>query len=924
MRRTARGSGSAIRFALFALGVVPGALGAQDAGEGNGGPALASSSRPTLRTEARSGDIRIDGRLDEPAWERAAVARGFVQSEPIEGLPAEHDTEVRVLFDEDAIYVAARMWDTDPESIGRRLVRRDEPGDFDWFAISLDPNLDQRTGYSFQVSAAGVQADQYLHRDGDEDSAWDAVWRSAVTIDESGWSAEIRIPLSQIRYQASADPQTWGINFTRRRLASNEISHFALRSRLQEGRVSQFGRLEGVRVASSSRRVEVRPYALSSYHNGPTEEGNPFFGGREGSVRAGTEVRLGLGPAFTLDATVNPDFGQVEGDPAVINLSAIETRFGEQRPFFVEDGQVFSFGLSGGSNELFYSRRIGRSPSGRGPAGADFFEAPDAANIIGAAKLTGRTASGLSLGMLTAMTQAESGRAFFVAEESFEDYVAEPQTRYGVVRLLQDLNHGASQVGGIFTALQRTLPGEGSFDFLPAEAYSAGLNFQHQWGGRRWALNGFLAGSLVMGDSTALIRVQRAQNHYFQRPDATRRQVDSTATSMAGYEWRLQVNQQNTQPWTWSVWAAQVSDGFEVNDLGFSRNRERLDGGARLGYRVIQPGRLFRSYDIGFFNFHNFSHEALDQIGSWGSWKDAYQSGSFNLNARGTLLNYWGGDFDVSYSPDRYAFGRLQGGPAVKQPGGIGARLGIETDNRKSVSYQGGVGLRQGFDRSGDEINVFGSLSLRPSPRLEIELLPRYSKESDGGQYVGAFDQVPYEPTFGRRYLLADLERTTMSLESRLNLAFTPTLTFQLFAQPLLSSGDFVTYKQLVAPRTYEFDVFEPGTMGTVAGTPSCVGGRICETADAAGNRVQHLDFNGDGRVDASFKDRDFNVRSLVGSAVLRWEYRPGSTVFLVWQRSQANELPVGDFELMRDLVGLLGAPAHNRLILKANYWLEL
>ncbi len=896
-------------------GAVPTA--AQEGATG-GGSGSGMADGAVIRTSAVRAvvEVDIDGRIEEESWSSAKAITNFVQGEPTEGVPAEYDTEVKIIFGEDAIYVAARMWD-EPEAVARQLVRRDDRGNFDWFAVALDTNLDRRTGYNFQVSAAGVQRDEYLFDDSQSDGAWDAVWESGVQIDADGWTAEIRIPYSQIRYSSSAESQSWGVNFARRRQANNELSYWALRSRLQQGVVSQFGQLDDVLVTQGARRIEARPYVLSSLHQGPADADNPFFDGREGQLRVGTDLRVGLGSAFSLDATINPDFGQVEADPAVINLSAFETFFEERRPFFVEDSNLLRFGLSGGRNDLFYSRRIGRSPQGGAPSGSLYEDVPTAATILGAAKITGRTEGGLSVGGLAALTREETGWAYLGDEEGTSRYIAEPQGRFGVLRLQQDFNGGASTVGGIVTAMNRGLPADGSFDFLPSSAYTAGLRFEHQWGDRTWALEGFAAGSVVRGDSTAITRIQRSSNHFFQRPDATRQSVDSTATSISGLEWRLQFEKRRGEHWTWSVWAAQLTDGFEINELGFSQNRERLDGGFRVGYREIEPGSLFRNYNVSFFTYHNWSHEALDEVGSWTSWKQAHTSGSFNLNSRGEFLNNWGANVDLSYSPDNYSRTATRGGPVMLDPGSWRVSSRMNTDRRKPVNFSANVQYRSGLQGSGDEFSVGGGIEMRPTANTEISVQPRWSSESNAAQYVTTSDALFFGPTYGDRYLFAELERKSLSMETRVNVSFSPTLTFQLFAQPLLSSGDYVRYRQLAEAGSYDFLDFQQGELsGDGLG---CVGGTICRDA----TDEQYVYFDGDGVADDSFGDRDFNVRSLVGNAVLRWEYRPGSTLFLVWQRQQRGREAVGDFDFGRDWGGLWGAPAENVFIVKMNYWLD-
>lgn len=898
--------------------------------QGGQGLARRASNAPPLRPRLEAGqlvgEISIDGRLDEEAWVQASVASGFIQGTPVEGIPAEEDTEVRILIGKGAIFVGARMYESDPSTIVRRLVRRDQEGIYDYVSISLDPNRDLRTGYYFRVTASNVQVDQYYYNDQRLDRAWNAVWESAVHTDEQGWTAEIRIPLSQIRYESTDDVQTWGVNFARKRMSSNETSYFSLRSRTREGFVSQFGTLEGVRIPQQSMRIEARPYVLSGLHTGPAERGDPFFDGSKTDGRIGTDLRFGLGSAFTLDATINPDFGQVEADPAVINLSAFETRFEERRPFFVEDAQVFDFGLglTGRGDELFYSRRVGRAPQGYAPWDADYSETPTDATILGAAKVTGRTQSGLSLGVLAAITDREKGRAYYDEEGRYQSFLVEPRAQFGVVKLQQDFNGGASQVGGIVTAMGRELPDAGTFDFLSSQAFSTGVRFQHQWNDRDWSLAGFFAGSHVRGDSAAIIRIQRSSNHYYQRPDATRFGVDSTAASLTGAQWRLHLSRQNGVNWTGSTWIGETTDGLEVNDLGYSRSSENLEAGASVNYREIRPSDWYKSYNFLFWAAGSWSHEALDQMGSWESWENARLTGTANLTSRSTFINDWVGDFTVTFSPDHYNYSATRGGPVMLDPGSWTVRGNINTDARKAVSFRTGFSRRIGFRDSGEEFSVNGRMSLKPSSQLDVSVAPRFSMQTVTDQYVLSTSTLPYGPTFDRRYVFGEIERRTFSMETRVNWTFSPSLSFQLFAQPLISSGDYVTYKQLSETRSYEFDSFEEGAFSSSDGIVSCGGAQICTEIEADGDRRQHVDFDEDGLADYSFSDRDFNIRSLVGNAVLRWEYHPGSTIFFVWQRRQAGSLAAGDFDFDRDLNALFAAPSDDRFMVKVNYWLGM
>ncbi|HUH13753.1 MAG TPA: DUF5916 domain-containing protein [Longimicrobiales bacterium] len=928
-----RGSGCAVRARtsphglawrlLLALAMTPAAAAAQ---EGDGG-AMAVSADLLGPREAEAaplrGAIRVDGRLSEEAWAAAPPVSRFVQGEPIEGARPQQRTEVRILFDDEALYIGARLYESDPSRIGRQLTRRDEPGQFDYFMVGLDPNRDRRTGYSFRVSAAGVQRDAYLYDDVRQDESFDAVWESAVSVDEEGWSVEMRIPLSQIRYDPSNDPQTWGVNFERRRLHSNEKTFFVLESRQRHGKVSIFAPLGGLELAGDGGgRLELRPYTLLRGRTGEAASGDPFFDGREGDAAVGLDLRYGLGTAFTLDATVNPDFGQVEVDPAVINLGAFETRFDEKRPFFVEDGRVFDFSLSGRENNLFYTRRIGRRPTRTSLSGSTFRDAPDASTILGAAKLTGRTAGGLSVGLLAALTGEETGRAYFEGADSIASFLAEPRTAFGVVRLQQDLRGGASTVGGIVGGLRRDLPEDGAFDIIPEDAVSAGVDFEHTWGQRQWALTGFLAGSSVRGEPAAITRIQRSAGHYFQRPDAPDLEVDSTATALRGAEWRLQLDRRSGRNWTGGVWLGQRTPGFEPNELGYTQGSERLDGGMRVTYREIEPIWIFRDYRVSAFTYHNWRHEALHDPWSAASWGHAHKSGAVNLSSSFTLLNYWTLNADVSYSPEFYSDMATRGGPLMTDPSRWSLNLRGNTDQRRAVSLSPSVRVVEGA--GGSMVRVDTDVVVRPSPRFELSVGPAYSLQRDHDQYVTSTGVLPYAPTFGRRYLFADLDRRTLSLETRLSYTFTPTLTLQLFAQPLVSGGDYVTYKQLSAAESFDFHAFRPGAAVPADGAVACVGGDICAIAGEGGERTQHVDFDGDGVADYAFADRDFNIRSLRGNAVLRWEYRPGSTLFVVWQQQRYRSLPTGEFSAATDARELFDAPAENLLIIKANYWLSL
>lgn len=886
---------------------------------GTGLPAIARAAR-------LEGDISIDGRIDEAAWQAAPAIVDFVQGEPTEGSPPSEATEVRVLFDDGSIYVAARMYETDASTVHDQLVRRDERGAFDHFAVSLDPNLDGLTGYQFQVAASGSQRDAFLFGDVQEDSDWDAVWDSGVQRDEQGWTVEIRIPLSQIRYEAHDGEQTWGINFERRRLEANEVAYFSLQSRTERGRVSQFGTIDGLQMGRASRRLEVQPFVVSQVNTAPAVPGNPLFSGSEFKPRVGADVSVGVGSAFSLDATFNPDFGQVEVDPEVINLTAFETFFPEKRPFFVQDARIFEFagsrgGRGGSGKTMFFSRRIGREPQGFGPFDANFRDSPSQNTILGAAKFTGRTSGGLSVGGLAALTAEENGRAYYTEGDSITSFVAQPAAAHGVIRLQQDFRDGGSKIGLIGTGIDRQLPSSGSFDYLPRRAFSFGVDFDHQWGGSRardFRFWGFYAGSYVSGSTTAITGLQRSSLHYFQRPDASYLGVDSTATSLYGADWRLQVERQSARHWTYGFWTGQQTPRFNINDMGFITSGEKMDVGARLTYREIQPGSLFRNYSISFFTYHYLRHSLLHDGFSDGGFARAYDTGAFWLSSNLTFLNNWSAELRTSFNPQAQSDTQTRGGPLMMTPARWNVSGSFNTDRRAKISLRPSGSYTRGSRNAGYNVRAGIGINMRPSSNWEFSIGPSFSRSRNAAQYVTASGAVPFEPTYGSRYIFGNLLRNSVSMDTRLNVAFSTDMSLQLFLQPLISTGDYLSYRQLQGAETYDLADFAEGQAIDDGSGVMCVGGTTC-----ADSGLRYFDFTGDGSPDHVTSDRNFNIRSVRGNAVFRWQYRPGSEIFLVWQHSRRDRQAYGDLDFGRDIGGLFSAPSENVFIFKLSHYLS-
>ncbi|MGM0668598.1 MAG: DUF5916 domain-containing protein [Gemmatimonadota bacterium] len=871
---------------------------------------------PVIRAHRITEQIHLDGQLDEEAWRRAAPATVFTQLDPWEGEPATEDTEVYILFDDQALYVGAVL--RDGNGVSTRLGRRDGfLMDSDWLTISLDSYNDHRSGFKFEVNPSGVRGDEALSGGQDRrgDSSWDPVWEAATAIHEWGWSAEIRIPFSQLRFR-NTDDQVWGIQITRDIARNREKQLFSFTPKEEAGGIARYGHLVGIRDLHQSRRLEILPYVQGRAEivdvdfdedagfKDPYRDGSDFFYGM------GLDLKYGLSSNLTLNATVTPDFGQVEVDPAVVNLTAFETRFDEKRPFFVEGASIFSFGGSGGhggggggmfggggggggGTQLLYSRRIGGTPRGDVPDEAVYEDGPDQTTILSAAKLTGRTAGGWSLGIMEAVTGEET--ANFITEDRIRGEAAvAPLANYLVGRVRKDFRSGQTTVGAIGTAVNRDLSDEALSSELRASAYSGGLDFFHEWGNRTWSLSGHLAGSRIMGEASVIENAQTSSARYFQRPDAGHVTLDPSATSLTGYTGEISFRRQAGLHWRGRAELKATSPGFEVNDLGFQRDADRREAEFSLEYQENRPGDLLRNWEISASPRASWNFDG-DRVGT-----------TLSFRSRLTFLNYW--SLNPSYTRDFESYDdRLTwGGPLARKPAEDRLSLWVSSDFSKP--YNGMISVSHQWDAAGGEqTSLRGRISLRPTSAFDLSLGPNLTLNRAAAQYIGSREDPLATHTYGERYIFGELEQTTLSLETRLNVTFTPNLTLELFAQPFMASGDYGTLKELRAPGTFEFNRY-----GIDAGTIQ---------ADEEGDYL--VDPDGTGPAEPfSVSNRDFNRVSLRGTGVIRWEWRPGSTLFLVWQQSRSHHYEDGNFDFRRDSDAMWGARADNVFMVKATYWI--
>lgn len=866
---------------------------------------------PVALATRLSQEITVNGVLDESAWTFASPIADLTQTLPNEGDPVSEYTEVRVLYDDAAIYIGVRLDDRSP--VTTRLARRDSGlGDSDRFVLMLDSYHDHETAYRFWTNPSGVKGDAIVtgNQSGRGDSSWDPVWEVATSVTESGWVVEMRIPFSQLRFGRDLE-QTWGIQVERFIHRNQEDAAFPFTPLLERAGVSRFAHLEGLSGVEPGQRLELLPYAVARGEYlqlkspaGVTFE-NPFRSGKDHFGGMGLDLKYRLASNVTLDATVNPDFGQVELDPSVINLTAFETRYNERRPFFVEGADIFSFGEGGPSGsvgrppEIFYSRRIGRSPRGAVPHQAVFSDVPTATTILGAAKVTGRFGDGWTVGIMEAVTQEEVGA--FVDETQKSDRIAvEPAGNHLVGRLRRQIRGGASRFGVIGTAANRDVVGGNFENRLHSSAYAGGFDFAHESLDRTWLFTGALAGSYVGGDPSRITLTQRSSARYYQRPDADHVEVDPLGTSLDGLYAMGYIGKQAGN-FTMRNGFAYISPGFEVNDLGFQSDADRILFDTHYQYTQPTPGRFLRRWSV------NGSPDA-----KWNTAGDRVFA-NFNTQASLTFLNYWSTSFRAQFDPwvddDRLT----RGGPMAREPGSFNGRFRLSSDSRRTVTTSANYSWTS-YDAGAWNRQVSFNASARVSERWTFSVGPSYSRSHSVSQYVSRINDPLATSTFGSRYVFSDLDRTTFSMNGRLNVTFTPTISLQLYVEPFISVGNYGALKEFATPGTFDFIEY-----GTDAGT-------IEETTSGS----YEIDPDGVGAAPAfEIRNRDFSYRSLLGNAVFRWDWRPGSTLFLVWQQRRINRLAAGDhsgvgeFDLWRDADAMFDFKPDNIFMVKMNYWLN-
>ena len=809
---------------------------------------------------------RISGDEHAPLWERAQLIDGFRVFDPTEDGAPSMRTTAKVAYDEKNLYVLVRAYDPHPDSIVALLSRRDVRTASEWIKIMIDAYHDKRSGVELAVNPVGVKRDYAIYNDGDEDESWDGIWDVATRIDKDGWVAEFKVPLSQLRF-SNQPSNTFGLMIWRDIARTQERQSWPSYKRNKAGLASQFGEVTGIEGIATPRRLEIIPYSVSKdfQQERALAAGTRFD--RVTTQTLGADVKIGLSSNLTLDATINPDFGQVEADPASLNLSAFELFFQERRPFFTEGAGIFnSFSINcnnGSCSGLLYSRRIGRSPQLSGYYGDA--TTPQQTPITAAAKLTGRLPGGLSIGVLDAVTErvvAPGGQTL------------EPQGNYFVTRLMQDLNGGASGVGLMLTATNRSLDGN-SDAYLRRAAYTGGVDARHRFFGNNYEVTGWIVGSSVSGAAPAIAALQQNSVHGLNRPGSGL-DFDPNRTSLEGFGANASLSKNGGGITRFNLSYQRLSPGFEINDLGFLPRVDQQGLYGSFSFQMQKPTALYRQW---YLNFNAYRQWTTGGLGT---------SGGGNINTFMQLSNYWGAfaGAEINNLVPSFDDRSARGGPAVRQSSQGSSWIGFHGDDRKVIVPNFEMDWFSADEGHSHGISFNPGFSFRATSRMQGRMSAGYSRNTQDAQWYGNYGVIGVDTT---HYSFARLEQRTINVTARMDVTMTPSLTLQLYAQPFITTGHYSNWRELRDPGNEDYaQRFRP----------------FSTSSDALG---------------------DFNYKQFRSNTVLRWEYRPGSTLFFVWtQGRQQYDIDLGTFNARNDATNLFRTQPNNTFLVKASYWFSL
>ena len=825
----------------------------------------------------------IDGVLNDPCWETGEWSGDFIQWIPKEGAKPSQPTQMKILYDDKNLYVALRAFDNEPSKISRKAGRRDEfAGDI--MGVNFDSYHDHRTGFEFSVTAAGQKIDLILTNPSVGDMNWNAVWYVKTGLEDSAWVAEYEIPLSQLRYSGDKE-QVWGMHAWRWIDRLSEESDWEPQTLTSPGMLYLFGELHGIKDLPKSRRIEIMPYALGKLKTFEKVPLNPFADkGRIGMGNVGLDAKIGLSSNFTADLTINPDFGQVESDPSVMNLTAFETFYEEKRPFFLEGENIFKFEL--GDASLFYSRRIGHAPVYRPDLAAnEYLKYPDNTSILSAVKISGKSSKGLAVGVLQSLTANENAQLYSGGIQ--RNVRVEPLTSYTVGRVQQDFNEGTTVLGGIFTSTNRFI-NDPYLKFLNQNAYTGGIDFLHQWKQKEFYLDAKIIASTINGSTEAIQNLQLSSARYFQRPDTDKKRFDPSLTQLSGQGGHLKIGKGSKGLWRYSTEINWKSPGLDLNDMGYMQVSDLVTQGSDLSYFVNKPVSVFRTYSVSLHQFNNWDYDMN------------YLNSGFYFTSAFEFLNRWSVSPLVHYQFESLDNHLLRGGDAMLLPPYVGGSINVHTDYSKKF-YVGVI-----VDHSASDNDSYRNTALQTSATvipfnvLKLSVSLNYSKNSDNLQYVATEILSP-----NNKYILAHLDQKTLGATFRIDYNITPELSLQYYASPFASVGKYSAFKEVTNPRA-EFYADRFSLLNT----------EYSNNAYQVGAR--------DGIPAYLINNPDFTFNQFRSNLVFRWEYRPGSQVFLVWGNDRTGWKNDSSSKVGDAISQLKSVIPNNIFLVKLNYWFSL
>ena len=826
----------------------------------------------------------VDGLISESIWDSVVWGEGFIEFEPDNNTKPSQETRFKIIYDEDNLYIAVRAYDSEPEKINSTISRRDNLNNSDEFFIAIDSYHDLRTAFMFGIGAGGGKSDWVVTNNGEnEELSWNPIWDVKTTIDNLGWLAEIKIPINQLRFKEGSNI-VWGFNIMRRIHRLDEKTLWNHIPADTPGWVSENGELHGLNLKSKN-QVDIRPFVTASVKTYESTPNNPYRDGEDSNFNGGLDIKLGITNDLILDLTFNPDFGQVEADPSMISLDGFEVFMDEKRSFFIESKNIFDYQFGPRNDNLFFSRRIGKAPS-RLPTlnSGEYYKSPQFTKIIGAAKVSGKTKNGWSIGVLESVTANEY--ANISDGENARREKVEPLTNYLVTRIQKDFNHNNTFIGGIITSTNRPELPE-NLNFLHKSAMTAGIDFKHQWKNKNYYFEGKFIGSNVKGSEESIYRTQTSITHLFQRSDASHLEVDPTKTSLTGTGGVFMIGKQGGGHWLYDLGFDWHSPELELNDLGYLRQADHKTQFTMASYRSLSPKGSVRSFNVGFQQFSTYDFEGN------------HNRTQFDLKSQVRFMNNFSINMGITHKPKIYINTFLQGGPRWRFNEENYIFTYIMSDQSKKLKGLIGSVYSQAKQNNFSMFKVEALISYSPSNKLLFSVSPEYSHHPNKTQY---FTTVNYEGT--PKYILASLDNDILMASVRINYTVNPELSIQYYGQPFIFRAKYDQLKYVTNPTAINlnnrFNLYNQDQINFE-------------------NNYYSIDHNLDGNTDYGFYNPDFSSVQLRSNLVIRWEYRRGSELFFVWAQGLNSYIDTTESLFEGIGIGLKDKP-ENTFLIKATF----